>query len=328
MLTLKYNLMDRPALGTPDCDQAEASVANCVNDAKAHVEALLKPGEAFERHFSGVKCGATQWYRDLNDEADAEAHLTWLQNNVLAGLPPKTKYDFDCLTGTEEASLEWISVKHAMAIEFADSAPHAALAGGKGSVQTSMDGAGGHGAHHLSARVALKEGTTLVSEKGAEGVASWRESVAASVDGPFAALRETLSAQFPPGARKADEPVRFICSARRPSGALSARGGGATRLLSGDPRGPRSAHPRRRAFSTWPSRQMWSAGTTRRRTRTTKPRCGRGSRLSWTTKIRRPWTGRTAFDFSSVWITCSPTTRRRSNSCLRENGMLRRSSTA
>merc|ERR1711924_32029 len=48
------------------------------------------------------------------------------------------------LSGQEGASLEWISVKHAMAIEFSEESPIAALAGGKGSVQTSMDGAGGH----------------------------------------------------------------------------------------------------------------------------------------------------------------------------------------
>ena len=124
-------------------------------------------------------------------------------------LPASAKWNFEVLSGQEEASLEWISVKHAMAIEFSEEPPIAALAGGKGSVQTSMDGAGGHGAHHLSARVALKEGIALVETDEIEG---WRTACTASITQPFGPLREQLQKHS-----RADSPIRICLLYTSPS---------------------------------------------------------------------------------------------------------------
>lgn len=216
LLTVGTNLRDVKGAGTPERAEVEKLIRGAADDVVAHVEASLGTGEAFEDRFAGVRCGATQWYRDLGaaDLVEAEPLLAWLRNALLAGLPPRTKYEFEALSGTEEASLEWISVKNAMRAEFADAAPHASLSGGKGSVQTSMEGGGGHGAHHLSARVTLKEGTQRIEEGGGSTAAvdAWRARVKDQIAAPFGPLRHQLARHFPPRSRRPQNPLRLICS--------------------------------------------------------------------------------------------------------------------
>ena len=208
LLTCPFNLVDRPARQSSELEEVEANIRQATTTAKERIDATLANGDTFEDRFAGVRCGATQWYRDFSEHevaTKAEPALAWLRNTVMRALPASAKWNFEVLSGQEEASLEWISVKHAMAIEFSEEPPIAALAGGKGSVQTSMDGAGGHGAHHLSARVALKEGIALVETNEIDG---WRTACTASITQPFGPLREQLQKHS-----RADSPIRIICSA-------------------------------------------------------------------------------------------------------------------
>ena len=70
-----------------------------------------------------------------------------------------------------------------------------------------MEGCGGHGAHHLSAKVTLAEGTSQIERGDVDG---WEAAVVANVAEPFTPLRAQLGRDFPPGKRVAD--LRIICS--------------------------------------------------------------------------------------------------------------------
>ena len=118
-----------------------------------------------------MRCGATQWYRDFSEHevaTKAEPALAWLRNTVMRVLPASAKWNFEVLSGQEEASLEWISVKHAMAIEFAEEPPIAALAAA-GSVERAWTGPAAT-ARTTSRQVALKEGIALVETR----IDGWR----------------------------------------------------------------------------------------------------------------------------------------------------------
>ena len=134
-LTCPFNLVDRPARQSSELEEVEANIRQATTTAKERIDATLANGDSFEDRFAGVRCGATQWYRDFSEHevaTKAEPVLAWLRNTVMRVLPASAKWNFEVLSGQEEASLEWISVKHAMAIEFAEEPPIKALAGGKG----------------------------------------------------------------------------------------------------------------------------------------------------------------------------------------------------
>ena len=218
LLTISFNLVSgRPALGSPECKEVEKQIRDAVADGREYVMSHVLAGESLEERFTGVRCGATQWYRDLDERArvqKAEPALAWLRNVVLSALPQKTPYDFEELTGTEEASLEWISVKNAMQAEFASEPPMLSLSGGKGSVQTSCEGGGGHGADHLSARVPLGEGTQRLTESSdaPAAVDAWRARVKDAVAQPFEPMRNRIARSHPPGGRNKNKELRMICS--------------------------------------------------------------------------------------------------------------------
>ncbi|KAJ1459512.1 hypothetical protein M885DRAFT_613671 [Pelagophyceae sp. CCMP2097] len=209
ILTLDLNLLSRPAEGTPESRAMEAKLHEAGASVLKHLDTFYPEEKSMER-LTGVRCGATSWYRELDAqqrEAVAEPAVKWLSKHFMRPLP-NVAFDFEELSGIEEAALEWASVKVAMQFAFADEPCDASLSGGKGSVQCSADGGGGHGAMHLSARIALGDGASLIKADPNKGLDDWYAKVQ-DFALPFGKLRDLVAKDF--GVRSGTRPLRMIC---------------------------------------------------------------------------------------------------------------------